>query len=108
MKTKRDVLRLAKQMGCEVHVNYSGARGLDVGVEAPYGHHFDDGLHEYVQCSINGSGSPMYPASELWTEIYRRLEESKVSPCGPDCEWWGETLTVDEFRARFGVEPRRT
>ena len=52
-----------------------------IAIEAPRGHHFSSGLRELV-CFYDEDG----------TEAMDRLNnETPVSPCIPECEWWGKS-----------------
>ena len=84
MKTKRDVMRLAKRLGATVSINANPPR-LDVGVEAPRGSNWscDPGVHELVRCQWDDD-----TPADVWTDLWERMDLG-IEFCiyGDACDW---------------------
>lgn len=84
-KARAKVMKLAASLGATVKVR-TYATQYDVGVEAPEGHHWSEGVHEFKSSCFVGPWS----YDIVWTELLQRMDGG-VEPCGTECEWWGET-----------------
>lgn len=104
MKTKRDVVRLAKRLGAELIVDDRFAE-LDVEVEAPYGHHWTDcDVHVLVGHQNDDDTRAM-----LWDDLWERMKggvelcrgHGGERSCGAmhngQCDFWTGSRTNDYF-----------
>lgn len=83
---RRKVMALAASLGATVKVQEIG-RVYDVGVEAPEGHHWREGVHEFRSNCYVGPWS----YAEVWTELLERMDGG-VEPCTGECEWWSDPV----------------
>lgn len=83
MTHKQRVEAICRERGFTLDV----ARGkpFEVMVQCAKGHHFDDGLHEFVCSAWDAERSGV-----LWKDMAERLDGVKVEPCSAECEFWDE------------------